>query len=195
MTKDGTEFGGRDGKEILDMVEKTIKFSQNNNLKIGLITYKKLMDDTINHFDGKLDEISYFGGHQGSKKFDNVDVLIIVGTYHINKSGLYQKHYIVNNEYLADNPAKWGGKSNKIINGIQINLSDNEGLNLVKLYKLNEEHQQAIFRSGAHINPGKLVVCFGFVPEGIEQDLTYRKFRNVNSLLAQFRHLKGKIGS
>ena len=74
-----------------------------------------------------------------------------------------------------------GGKNNQTINGMQINLSDNEKLNYVKSYKLNEEHQQAIFRSGAHIKPGKIVVSFGHVPEGVEEILTTKHLiQNIN---------------
>lgn len=179
----GTKFGGAYGEEIYEMVKNTISFAKKRALKTGVITFNSLTDEIIELFDDDVHVLSHFGGHQGSNKFDNVDVLILIGTYHLHPYGLYQKHYIINNEYLKHDPATWGGVNNQIINGMQINLSDNEKLNHVKLYKLNEEHQQAIFRSGAHIKPGKLVVSFGYVPQGVEEILTYKTFNTKHQLL------------
>lgn len=196
ITQDsGKKFGGDYGKEIYEMVKRTISFSNRKGLKIGIITYKSLVEEVKLLFGDKVHVISHYGGHQGSNKFDDVDVLINIGTYHLMPKGLYQKHYIINNEYLEDDKATWGGKNNKTINGMQINLTDNENLNKVKLYKLNEEHEQAIFRSGAHIHPGKLVVNFGYVPMGVEEKLNYKKFSHDNVLIALLSRIKDKIGS
>ncbi|MBZ2165211.1 hypothetical protein [Methanobacterium spitsbergense] len=193
--RDGTKLGKLVGKEINQMLKNSISFSYNRSLKVGIITYKSLTEDITNQFEDKTYEISYFGGHQGSNKFEDVDVLIIVGTFHLNPSGLYKKHYVINNEYLADDHAVYGGRNNKIINGMQINLTDNDRLNKVKLYKLNEEHQQAIFRSGAHVKPGKLVISFGYVPQGIEDILTYKTFNNKNQLNAYLNVNRDNIGT
>lgn len=175
-------FGGKYGSSIIEMVSRAISYANNKGLKVGIITYKDLLDDIINKFSGKFHIISYFGGHQGSNKFDDVDILIIIGTYHINPLGLYQTHYKITNEYLKHRPANMRALK-EIINGKQIYLSDNDAFNKVKLYKLNEEHEQAIYRSGAHIKPGKIVINFGFVPEGVEKTLTYKQFKSKEQLL------------
>jgi hypothetical protein len=188
----GKKFGGHYGKEIYEMVKNTVSFAKKRKLKTGIITFKSLTDEIKELFDDDVHVTSYFGGHQGSNKFDDVDILIIIGTFHLNQLGLYQKHYIINNEFLKDDHAIWGGENNQIINGMQINLSNNDKLNNVKIYKLNEEHQQAIFRSGAHIQPGKIVVSFGFVPEGIEKILTYKKFISKHQLLGLLSKIKTK---
>lgn len=190
----GTKFGGKYGEEIQKMVKNTISYAHKRNLKIGIITYKELKNEIIKLFGDKVGVISHFGGHQGSNQFDDVDVLIIIGSYHLNPYGLYQKHYIITNEYLAHNHATWG-KNSSIINGMQVNLTDNENLNRVKLYKLNEEHQQAIFRSGANIHPGKLVVSFGYVPDGVDEILDYGKFATNQGLIGHLGRRKGKIGN
>ena len=77
---------------------------------------------------------------------------------------------------------------------MHIQLTDNMDFNRIKLYKLNEEHQQAIFRSGAHVHSRKLVVSFGYVPEGVENILTYHTFSNRNQLIARLNSIKDKIG-
>lgn len=191
----GSKFGGKYGAEILEMVQRAVSFASKRELKTGVITFKSLVDEVNELFDDDVDIVSYFGGHQGSNKFDDVDVLIIIGTYHLNPYGLYQKHYAINNEYLEYDKAKWGGENNTTINGMLVNLTDNEKLNRVKLYKLNEEHQQAIFRSGAHIQPGKLVVNFGYVPKGVEKVLKYGKFFTKNQLIGRLGRIKDYLGS
>lgn len=181
-SRKGSVFGGSYGFEISEMVQRAISYANNKGLKVGIITFKGLKEELEKKFEGKTHIISYFGGHQGSNKFDDVDMLIIIGTYHINPSGLYQTHYKITGEYLKDNPANMRAIK-KSINGTQLYLSDNENLNKVKLYKLKEEHGQAIFRSGAHVKAGKIVIAFGFVPEGIEKVLKYRQFKNKEQLL------------
>jgi hypothetical protein len=184
----GAVFGGLYGDEILEMVQRAISFANNKGLKVGIITFKGLKDDLESKFGDKTHIISYFGGHQGSNKFDDVDMLLVIGTYHINPRGLYQTYYKITGEFLRDNPANMRAIK-KSINGTQLFLSDNENLNKVKLYKLKEEHGQAIFRSGAHVKSGKIVIAFGFVPEGIENVLKYRKFKNKEQLLGHLSRI------
>lgn len=73
-------------KEIFDMVFSILEHSKKLGLKTGLITFKK----AESLFHGKADVISHFRGHQGSNEFDDVDLLIILGTFHINPGGLYK---------------------------------------------------------------------------------------------------------
>ncbi|KYC44847.1 MAG: hypothetical protein APG12_01537 [Candidatus Methanofastidiosum methylothiophilum] len=164
------------GKEVIEMAKNIADFGRARNLRVGLITYKEAEE----LFKPHVNVIGHFGGHQGSNAFDDVDLLVIVGTYHLNQTALYHKHYIIHNEFLGDNPAKWN--KSQYVNGVRINLSDNEKLNQVKLYKLKEEHQQAIFRSGANVYPGKMVVVFGYVPPGVEEVLDYRIFNSNRGL-------------
>jgi hypothetical protein len=159
------------GTDLIEMAKKILKFSNQKGLKTGLITYKP----ATKLFKDQTDVISYFGGHQGSNTFDDVDILIIVGTYNLPANVLYQKHYIIHNEFLQENPAKWNNYQQ--INGQRITLTDNEKLNSIKLYKLNEEHGQSIYRSGANVNKGKIVISFGYVPQGVENILSYRTFQ------------------
>lgn len=194
LNSERSKFGGSYGDEIYEMVKRTINFANKRELKVGVITFQSLIDEIEKLFGDKVDVTGHYGGHQGSKTFDDVDVLINIGTYHLNPLALYNKHYIINKEYLAHSPAKWGGENTKIINGMLVTLTDNEKLNRIKLYKLNEEHGQAIFRSGAHVSPRKLVVNFGYVPEGLEKTLTYKRFHNKNSLIAILNRIKSKIG-
>ncbi|MGB9936313.1 MAG: hypothetical protein ACPK7O_01195 [Methanobacterium sp.] len=179
--EEGTLFGGNYGDEILDMLIKAVSFANNKKLKLGIITFKSLKYEIDRVFGDKIHILSHFGGHQGSNKFDDVDMLIVIGTYHINPKALYLKYYQITGEHLKDNPAKWN--NSKIINGTLISLTDNEELNKLKLYKLNEEQGQAIFRSGAHVKKGKIVIIFGHVPKGIEKSLQYRNFKSKNQLL------------
>ena len=159
------------GAEIYIMAKNLIRFGNKKGLKTGIITFKNQ-----NHiFTKETDVVSYFGGHQGSNTFDDVDLLIILGTYHINPDGLYQKYFMLTNQLLIDDPARWNNFQH--INGARITLSDNTLLNELKLYKLNEEHGQAIFRSGAHVQNGKIVIVFGYVPEDVTNILEYNKFR------------------
>lgn len=170
LGKNGIPHAKGYGKEIDISANMIAKFCKEKDLKVGLITFKgaeKLLKDYP-------DVVGHFGGHQGSNAFDDVDILIIVGTYHLNPTALYQKHYIIHNEFLKDNPAKWNNR--QYINGVMLNFTDNKKLNAVKLYKLNEEHEQAIFRSGALVDEGKIVIVFGYVPKGIENKLDYRTF-------------------
>lgn len=158
------------GAGIYHMVKQLLKYGQEKSLKTGIITFQ----DLIPSFKGDADVTSYFGGHQGSNTFDNVDLLIILGTYHINPQGLYQKYYMLTNQLLKEEPATWD--KFKHINGNRITLTDNVLLNELKLYKLDEEHGQAIFRSGAHVQNGKIVIAFGYVPEYVTNILEYNKF-------------------
>lgn len=155
------------GKEVLMIIFDIINYFKKNNLKVGVITFKR----AIKLFEDKVDVISYFGGHQGSNAFDDVDILIIMGTFNINPNGIYNKHYSITKEFLGENKALWNKRVK--INGMQMNFSDNDELNLIKEYKLHEEHGQAIFRSGAHVKDGKIVISFGFVPKGVENLLNY----------------------
>lgn len=164
------------GKDVIEMAKNTTEYGRERDLMTGVISFKR----GVNLFQPYADVVGYFGGHQGSNAFDDVDLLVIVGTYHLNQTALYHKHYIIHNEFLGDNPAKWN--HSRYINGLRINLSDNEKLNQVKLYKLYEEHQQAIFRSGANVYPGKMVVVFGYVPLGVEEVLDYRTFNSIRGL-------------
>jgi len=181
-------FGSNYGLDILEMVQRSISYANNKGLTVGIITYKDLTQTLREKFEYKTHIISYFGGHQGSNKFDNVDMLIIIGTYHINPNGLYQIHYKITGEYLKDNPADMRAIK-QTINGTQLYLTDNEDLNRVKLYKLKEEHGQAIFRSGAHVKPGKIVITFGFVPEGTEKVLKYKEFNNKEQLMGHLSRI------
>lgn len=190
--KRGSIFGGNYGSEILEMVQRSISYANNHGLKVGIISFKDLKDELEEKFQGKTHIISYFGGHQGSNKFDDVDVLIIIGTYHINPSGLYQIHYKITGEYLKDNPANMRANK-KTINGTQLYLTDNEDFNKVKLYKLKEEHGQAIFRSGAHVKPDKIVINFGFVPEGTEKVLKYKEFKNKEQLMGHLSRINMRL--
>lgn len=156
------------GNQIRAIVLSIADYCKSNNLSVGIISFK----GTKAAFDNYCDVFSHFGGHQGSNTFDHVEVLLIVGTYHLNPRALYQKHYIIHKEFLKENKATWN--IHKTINGIRVRLTDNEKLNQVKLYKLNEEHEQAIFRSGAHVEDGKIIIAFGYVPEGVEEKLDYR---------------------
>lgn len=192
ITINGKKLDGPYGAEIHDMVKRTINFAHKRELKVGVITIKSLTGIMKENFGSKLDVVGYFKGHQGSNKFDDVDVLIIIGTFNIRATGLYHIHYIITNEFLKDNPAKWNEQHT--INGMHIQLTDNMDFNRIKLYKLNEEHQQAIFRSGAHVHSRKLVVSFGYVPEGVENILTYHTFSNRNQLIARLNSIKDKIG-
>jgi len=158
------------GNEIYPMVKKLTRYSKEKGLKTGIITFKNLTPI----FEETTDVTSYFGGHQGSNTFDNVDLLITLGTYHINPQSLYQKYYMLTNQLIIENPANWNKYTH--INGSRITLTDNTLLNELKLYKLNEEHGQAIFRSGAHVQNGKIVIAFGYVPEDVTNLLQYNKF-------------------
>jgi hypothetical protein len=102
-------------------------------------------------------------------------VLIVYGTHNINPQGLYKKYYMMTNELLINKKAKWNNY--KYVNGSRLTFSDNKLLNEIKRYKLNEEHGQAIFRSGAHVKEKKIVIVFGFVPDGVENILDYRNFK------------------
>lgn len=170
--KEGFPVTNNYGKEITYMAMSIAAYCRNLGLKIGLITFK----DAKNVLRGCVDVVDHFGGHQGSNKFDDVDVLIILGTYHRPPAGLYKAHYIINNEFLKDNPAKWINP--EFINGVRINFTDNEGFNEVIRYKLNEEQEQAIFRNGSHVEDGKIVIVFGYVPNGIEDKLDYRVIKS-----------------
>lgn len=81
---------------------------------------------------------------------------------------------MLTNQLIIENPATWNKYTH--INGSRITLTDNKLLNELKLYKLNEEHEQAIFRSGAHVQNGKIVIVFGYVPEDVTNILEYSKF-------------------
>ncbi len=81
---------------------------------------------------------------------------------------------MLTNQLIIENPATWNKYTH--INGSRITLTDNTLLNELKLYKLNEEHGQAIFRSGAHVQNGKIVISFGYVPEDITNLLKYNTF-------------------
>ena len=70
---------------------------------------------------------------------------------------------MLTNQLLIDDPARWNNFQH--INGARITLSDNTLLNELKLYKLNEEHGQAIFRSGAHVQNGKIVLYSATYPK------------------------------
>lgn len=186
----GSVLGGIYGSEILEMVKRSISFANNKGLKVGIITFLELEDYLNQQFKDKVNVISHFRGHQGSNKYDDVDLLIVIGTFHINPKGLYQAHYIITGEYLeADNPIDFRYKR-IIINGKQIHKSDHQKLHEVKLYKLKEEHEQAIFRSGAHVLPGKIVINFGFVPEGLEEKLNHKIFKNKEQLQGYFSQIK-----
>jgi hypothetical protein len=151
------------GAEIYIMAKNLIRFGNKKGLKTGIITFK----NQNQLFTKETDVVSYFGGHQGSNTFDDVDLLIILGTYHINPDGLYQKYFMLTNQLLIDDPARWNNFQH--INGARITLSDNTLLNELKLYKLNEEHGQAIFRSGAHVQNGKNCNCIWLRPEDVHQ--------------------------
>lgn len=160
------------GIEAYNEAVKIIKFCKKEDLSVGVITANKAM----HLFEDIADEVSYFGGHQGSNQLDNIDVLLIYGTYNVNPQGLYQKYYMVTNELLINNQAKWNNY--RYINDYRITFSNNEILNQIKYYKLKEEHGQAIFRNGAHVQDNKIVISFGFVPKEYNDTLTYRKFSN-----------------
>lgn len=187
ITENGKEFGGTYGPEIFEMIKRAVNYGANKNLKIGLISFKSLLDHLKTQFRDKIELYGHFGGHQGSNKYDDMDMLIIIGTYNINPNGIYLKYFILTEEYLANNPAKFGNK--QVINGKQVILSDNEDFNMIKLYKLNEEHEQAIFRSGANIKPDKIVINFALTPEGTEKKLKYREFKNNNQLIAHLSRI------
>ena len=106
----GNKFGGKYGKEIYEMLKRTVSFANKKELKTGVITFNSLKEEVKELFGDNMHIISHYGGHQGSNKFDDVDVLILIGAYHLNSNGLYLKHYIINNEYLEYDPAKWGRK-------------------------------------------------------------------------------------
>lgn len=173
------------GVETYEMAKQIINFCKKRNLKVGVLTYKSAEQ----FFWDIADSVSYFGGHQGSNQLDDVDVLLIYGTFNINPKGLYKKYYMIKNEFLGDNHAKWN--KSRYINGCRLLFSDNEPLNEIKLYKLNEEHGQAIFRSGAHVQKNKIVIVFGFVPFGVENILDYRTFYTaIGARTSISKHLK-----
>lgn len=177
------------GKEVINLAMTAIEVGVTNDLKTGLITY----NDAKPLFEGLVDVVSHFGGHQGSNAFDDVDILIILGKYTINPQGLYQKYFMLTNELLKDNNAEW--KTYKYINGSRIRFSDNKQLNQIMLYKLNEEQGQAIYRSGAHVNDGKIVISFGFVPEGVPNILKYSNFSTSRGLKISLSKRLKKIQS
>lgn len=160
----------RYGFKAYKMVKDIIGFCKSKSLKVGVITYKF----AESFFVDIADSVGHFGGHQGSNQLDDVDVLLIYGTYTIHPGGLYQKRLMVKKEFLESNKIDW--KVYKYINGCRVRFSNDESSNEIKLYKLNEEHGQAIFRSGAHVQENKIVIVFGFVPSGIENTLDYRTF-------------------
>ena len=173
------------GVEVYGMAKQIIGFCKKRNLKVGVITY--MSAESL--FDHIADSVGHFGGHQGSNQLDDVDVLLIYGTFNINPKGLYKKYYMIKNEFLGDKPAKWN--KSRYINGCRLLFSDNEPLNEIKLYKLNEEHGQAIFRSSAHIQENKIVVVFGFVPFGVENILDYRTFHTaIGARTSISKHIK-----
>jgi hypothetical protein len=176
------------GKQMAPIANIITDHCKNKNLKVGLITFKgaeKLLKSP--------DVVAHFGDHQGSNKFDDVDVLIIFGTYHIPPTALYLKHYIIHNEFLRDDPVNWTNR--RYINGVMINFTDYEKFNDVISYKLNEEHEQAIFRSGALIEDGKVVIVFGYVPKGIENKLDYRKFSSAQGVKVSISRMMQKMGN
>ncbi|MCE5213256.1 MAG: hypothetical protein LLF83_00860 [Methanobacterium sp.] len=190
-TNYGSVLGGSYGSEILEMVERSISFANNKGLKVGIITFKEIEDYLGQHFKDKVNVISHFRGHQGSNKYDDVDLLIIIGTFHTNPKGLFQAHYIITGEYLEPDKHINFRHKRTIIKGKQIYESDHQKLHQVKLFKLKEEHEQAIFRSGAHVIPGKIVINFGFVPEGLEKKLNnYKIFKNKEQLQGYLSRIK-----
>lgn len=157
------------GKDVFKLIFWAIDYCLNKGLKVGVITYskaKKIFTNIVGE-----ERVGHFGGQQGSNKFDDVDVLFIVGTYIIHGTGLSEKYQLVYNELVGEN--NWKPTT---INGTQLSLCDNEKLNRIKLSGLNEEHSQAIFRSGAHLFPGKIVICFGYEPEGIGDKINRKTF-------------------
>jgi hypothetical protein len=162
--------------EIFDMVFSILAHCKKLGMKTGVITFKS----AIALFKDKADVIGYFGGHQGSNEFDNIDLLLILGTFNLNPGAVYLKYQCITQTFTADKNDTWNNYHH--INGMRIRYSDNEQLNKVKTYKLNEEHGQAIYRSGAHVHDDKIVICFGFVPQGVENTLTYSTFKSKRGL-------------
>ena len=73
---------------------------------------------------------------------------------------------------------------------MRITFSENEQLNKIKTYKLNEEHEQGIYRNGAHVHDDKIIISFGFVPQGVENTLRYSSFKTLRGLkIAITKHL------
>ncbi len=162
--------------EIFDMVFSTLEHSKKLEFKTGIITFK--IATPI--FHDKADVIGHFGGHQGSDQFDDVDVLIILGTFNLNPGALYQKYQCITQNYQINKKDDW--INSRRVNGMRLRYSDNEKLNQIKTYKLNEEHGQAIFRSGSHVQDKKIVIAFGLVPEGVEKTLTYSTIKSKKGL-------------
>lgn len=178
------------GKDILLQIQPAALFVKKRGKSTGIITFKEAVKTFKEmNVDGvKLfDRVSYFGGHQGSNKFDDIDVLWTLGTYNVNPKAVLKSHYMLTAEWLCFEDISWNGS--ETINGMKFRRSNIASLNKVKLFKSNEEHEQTLFRSGALVKPDKLVISYGFVPRGVEKQLKYQTFNTfpvVTSAIGKF---------
>lgn len=159
--------------EVFTLVEGIIDHCNKKNLKVGIITYKAAKI----FFEDKCDVTGHFQGVQGSNEFDDVDVLVVLGTFNLPLVALANKTYFITGDYkdLEDI-----GQLTEVIIGQKTIVYEDEDLNKVKEFKKDEEHEQALLRSGAHIEDGKIVFAFGYVPERVEELFDYREIRSVS---------------
>lgn len=164
------------GSEIFPMIHGIHRFCSKRGLKSGLITFNEYEEEFQ-----EFDVIDHFVAHRGKNDFDNVNVLVILGTFNIPRIGILEKNYAITGEYLQKKDIKdWKTMD---INGCKIAAPQNEKYRNTRLYLLKDEHLQAILRSGAHIKSEKLVIVFGYVPMGVEKIFNYKIFRTTNQLV------------
>ncbi len=164
--------------QIFKMIESIHRFCQKRGLRSGIITFSEY-EDCFSDFN----VVDHFVAHRGKNDFDEVDVLVILGTFNIPRLALLDKHYAISGEYLDKKYLENDYWKTKDINGCKIAISKHKGLMNTKLFLLYDEHLQAILRSGAHINDKKVVIVFGYVPDGTEKMFSYKKFDSTKQLI------------
>lgn len=164
------------GSEIFPMIHGIHRFCSKKGLKSGLITFNEYEEEFQ-----EFDVIDHFVAHRGKNDFDNVDVLVILGTFNIPRLGILEKNYAITGEYLQEKDLReWKTKN---INGCKITLPQNEQYQKTRLYLLYDEHLQAILRSGAHIDNKKTIITFGYVPPRVEEIFNYKTFNSNKQLI------------
>lgn len=165
------------GEEIFSIVESISNFCRNNEVKSGLITFPEYEDDFIDSFD----VVDHFVAHRGKNDFDDVGLLVILGTYNIPRQAILAHNYAISGEYLNKKQIEeW---ENDYINGCRVSVPKYAPYRKTKMYKLHEEHLQAILRSGAHTKSGKAVVNFGYAPMDVKDIFTYKTFNSKRQLI------------